>query len=269
MIDKPIDHIRKVATRKPESAVRDVDNAGPKPGKAQMSVVEDVLQTPLTIWLKQLVSLLPLARRALLKALRDIRDNPLESADTPRIEGPPEALKKDARTKEVLRVDMDVERKRIQWGIEEDRRGRKKLLVLKVKIGNTVVEGIVDSGSSANIISTRKAAETGLPIECLDEDSFPVSGLKGPPVSCDYMIPKAVIYVSEKKYPTYGTLFIIEGITVDLLYGRPWMVDNYGGIQEKPLGTYVSWVSNHRPYELNVLPNYWWMSENPDNIEFV
>jgi len=102
VIDKPINHIRKVATCKPESAVRDIDNAGPKPGKAQMSVVEDVLQTPLTIRLKQLVSLLPLARRALLKALRDIQDDPLESADTPRIEGPPEALKKDACTKEVL-----------------------------------------------------------------------------------------------------------------------------------------------------------------------
>jgi len=164
---------------------------------------------------------------------------------------------------------MDIERERIQQGIEEDKRGRKKLLVLKAKIGNTVVEGIVDSGSSANIISARKAVETGLPIERLDEDSFPVSGLKGPPVSCDYMIPKAVIYVSEKKYPTYGTLFVVKGITVDLLYGRPWMVNNYAGIQEKPLGTYVSWVSNHKPYELNVLPNFWWMSENRDNIEFV
>jgi len=46
------------------------------------------------------------------------------------------------------------------------------------------------------------------------------------------------------------------------------MVDNSAGIQEKPLGTYVSWVSNNTPYELNVLPNYWWMSENRDNIEF-
>lgn len=269
VIDKPIDHIRKVATRKPESAVRNIVDAGPKPGKAQMSVIKDVLQAPLTIRVQQLVSLSPIARRALLKALKDIRDDPSESADIPRIGEPPEASKKDARVKEVLRVDMDSERERIQRGIEEDKRGRKRLLVLKAKIGNAVMDSIVDSGSSANIISARKAAESGLPIERLDEDSFPVSGLKGPPVSCDYMIPNAVIYVSEKKYPTYGTLFVVEGITVDLLYGRPWMVDNAGGIQEKPLGTYVSWVSNRKPYELNVLPNYWWMSENRDNVEFV
>ena len=269
VIDKPIDHIRKVATRKPESAVRDIVDAGPKPGKAQMSVVKDVLQAPLTIRVQQLVSLSPIARRALLKALRDIRDDPAESADILRIEKPLEASKKDARVKEVLRVDMDFERERIQRGIEEDKRGRKKLLVLKAKIGNAVLEGIVDSGSSANIISARKAAETGLPIERLDEDSFPVTGLKGPPIGCEYMIPRAIVYVSEKKYPTYGDLFIVDGITVDLLYGRPWMVDNYAGIQEKPLGTYVSWVSNHKPYELNVLPNFWWMSENRDNVEFV
>ena len=177
-----------------------------------------------------------------MKALKDIRDDSSEPSDIPRIEEPRESSKKDVRAKKVLRVDMNFERERIQRGIEEDKRGRKKLLVLEAKVGNAVMDGIVDSGSSANIISARKAAEMGLPIERLDEDSFPVTGLKGPPIGCNYMIPNAVIYVSEKKYPTYGDLYIVDGITVDLLYGRPWIVDNYAGIQEKPLGTYVSWV---------------------------
>ena len=204
-----------------------------------------------------------------MKALKDIRDNSSEPSDIPHIKEPQESSKKDVHAKKVLRVDMNFKRERIQRRIEEDKHGRKKLLVLEAKVGNAVMDGIVDSGSSANIISARKAAETGLPIERLNEDSFPVTGLKGPPIGCNYMIPNAVIYVSEKKYPTYGDLYIVDGITVDLLYGRPWMVDNYAGIQEKPLGTYVSWVSNHKLYELNVLPNLWWMSENCENIEFV
>ena len=59
VVDKLIDHIRKVTTCQHESTVWDVINAGPKSSKAQMSVVKDVLQTPLTIWVKELISLSP------------------------------------------------------------------------------------------------------------------------------------------------------------------------------------------------------------------
>ena len=154
-----------------------------------------------------------------MKALKDIQDDLLEPSDTPCFKEPWESLKKDVHAKKMLRVDMNFERGRIQHGIEEDKCRQKKLLVLKVKVGDAVMDSIMDSGSSANIISMRKAAETGLPIEHLDKDSFPVTGLKGPPIGCDDMIPNTVIYVSEKKYPTYRDLFIVDGITVDLLYG--------------------------------------------------
>jgi len=48
IINKPVNNVWKVTTCKPESALRDLINAGPKIGKTQMSMVDDILQTQLT-----------------------------------------------------------------------------------------------------------------------------------------------------------------------------------------------------------------------------
>jgi len=129
---------------------------------------------------------------------------------------------------------------------------RAQVPVLMSTIGDTVVWGIVDSGSQANIVSAAVAEATGLPILPLKGKSFSVTGVDGILVKCKAWIPNAKVHVSGARVETRADLHVVEGIDCDLLLGRPWAVDHEVGIQERPRGTYVSWKMNGVWYKLNV-----------------
>jgi hypothetical protein len=236
VLDEPVNHKRKVELREPKAGLRDISNAGPIKGKVQRRVVDEVFNAPLTIPMHQLVALSPALRRDLVKALRTTRDDIPVDVDTPPAEVRREPSKDKGKEKEVLRVETGVEKEEGIPMSKAEVKERTKLLKLKATIGQAVMKGVVDSGSTANIISAKMAERTGLPIVPLGKQSFPVLGVGGPTVRCDYWIPNAPIYVTDSKLLTYGDLFVVEKVRIKLLYGRPWMVANQSGIQEKERG---------------------------------
>ena len=269
--DKRVDHEGKMSTRHGKGDVRNVGNVGSRKNKAQRQIIDKLLDWDCTIKLQDLLLLSPSARRDVGRALRAMNDDLPEEPDKIRFEEPKaEASKNVAGGKEVMRVDVGGGKHEwVQMDKAQERR-RMGLLEIGATIGGAKMVGVVDSGSSENIISEEMAEATGLPIIPLEEDSFPVNGVSGPPVRCKYWIPNAEIYVTEKKLLTKGDLFIVEGIKVDLLYGRPWMVRNRSSIQERDRGTYVSWFSDNVPYELNVTKSKagWWLKDRKGEVEF-
>ena len=240
----------KMSARKDKGRVRDVIQAGSRTGKAQSAVVEEVLKHPLTIRVEELLSLAPGVRRALAKAFRTTRDDDVEVIDMIHSEERREPSQKEDKGKEVMRADVGAG-KSMEIAVDEEEPGPRKLLRIKAKIGRATMVGMVDSGSQENIISARMAAATGLPTVLLEDKSFPVQGVSGPPTRCRYMIPNAAIYVTDHQLLTRGDLFVVEGAKVDLLYGIPWIDAHEGRIYKQPEGIFVSWVSEGLRHAIN------------------
>ena len=248
--EKGIHDKGKMSARKDKGGVRDVIQAGSRTGKAQSAVVEEVLKHPLTIRVEELLSLAPGVRRALAKAFRTTRDDDVEVIDMIRSEERREPSQKEDKGKEVMRADVGAG-KTMETAVDEEEPGPRKLLRIKAKIGRATMVGMVDSGSQENIISARMAAATGLPTVLLEDKSFPVQGVSGPPTRCRYMIPNAAIYVTDHQLLTRGDLFVVEGAKVDLLYGIPWIDAHEGRIYKQPEGIFVSWVSEGLRHAIN------------------
>jgi len=70
--DKTIDHAREPLARDPERSTRNVGQARAKKGRAQSSVIEDLLNSQLTIKVKDLVSISPNVRQGLATTLKAI-----------------------------------------------------------------------------------------------------------------------------------------------------------------------------------------------------
>ena len=251
IVDKAVKDRRETSTRNEEGTVRHVAQARTIKGKTQSAVINELLDSKLTICLKDLVSLSPNVRQGLVSTLKAMRDDVLEETGTNRLE-------KEASTEKKTGVKVMRAGGRREEGIQVERREerlvKKKADVPRIKatIGDATMYGIVDSGSNSNVISADMAEATGLPIVPLGGKSFSVTGLNGDPIRCKYWIPNAALYLTDSKLVTYADLHVIEGVDCDLLYGRDWAVNNGVGIQERERGTYVSWISNGTPYELNV-----------------
>ena len=239
-----------VSARKEKNGSRDLLQIGPKTGKTQSAIVDEVLNSQLTIRVQELIYLSPNVRRALAKACRTTRDDDAEGIDMTHFEERKEPSKKEKRGKEVMRADAGPGRV-IESQVEEEESESDKLLKIIARIGKARMVGVVDSGSSRNIISARMAAATGLPTVLLKDKSFPVQGISGPPTRYRYKIPQAAIYVTDNKLLTTGDLYVVEGAKVDLLYGLPWLDKHNGSIYKQPEGTFVSWVSEGQHHAIN------------------
>ena len=277
-VDEPLankspDNRRKGPAHERKENFRNIPNVRTGKDIIQSKIVDEVLNCQLTITVQELVSLCPSWRQDLLRSLRAIRVVEPEDADAIQIEGRKVAWKADEKGKEVLRVETRVGDEGGVWmeGLQETdqehEKRRRKLITLKGSIGRLQISGIVDSGASANIISVSAMEATGLPIVLLQGKAFPVTGITGPSIKCRYWIPNVTIYLTDGKLPTKTDLFVVEGVKTNLLYGRPWMVDNLGGIQERKTGTYVSWHSNGVPYELNTTKAAEWEDENGEGVD--
>ena len=240
----------KVSTRKEKSGSRDLIQVGSKIGKTQSAVVDEVLNHPLTIRVEELLSLAPGVRKALAKAFRTTRDDDAEVIDMIRSGEQKESSLRESKGKEVMRANVGAGRI-MEAAAKEEESGPRKLLRIKAKIGRATMVGMVDSGSQENIISARMAAATGLPTVLLEDKSFPVQGVSGPPTRCKYMIPNAAIYMTDNQLLTRGDLFVVEGAKVDLLYGIPWIDAHEGRIYTQPDGIFVSWISEGQRHAMN------------------
>ena len=150
--------------------------------------------------------------------MRAMKDDKLEGTDKHCFKEPKGAWKKGKQSKVVMRVDYERETaKKVKKPDERQAR----LLGIKASIRDTTMVAVVDSGFSRNVISTYMAEATGLPVVPLQEKGFPVTGVAGPSIQCNYMIPNAMIHVTESKLLTQGDLFVIDNIKVDLLYKCP------------------------------------------------
>ena len=82
LVEKGLHDRRKIPTHERKDALRDVAHVGTKKEKMQSNIVNEVLNSQLTIRVQELVSLSPSLRRDLLKSLRTIRGEEVEDAET-------------------------------------------------------------------------------------------------------------------------------------------------------------------------------------------
>jgi hypothetical protein len=139
----------KPTTRDQEGAIRNVAQARSKKGKTQSAVIQELLNSPLTICLKDLVSVSPNVRQGLVATLRGIRDDVLGDGGTARPDPKPSKEKEDRIA--VMRVgESRGEDRRVKKGKQLAAKSKADPPTLLATIGNAQMEGIVDSGSMTN-----------------------------------------------------------------------------------------------------------------------
>ena len=234
---------RKVLPRDTERTLGDVGQTGPRRGKAQLGVVNGILNLPLTLSLQEIASISPSVRRDLAVTLRAIRDDQPEGLGTAGLDETrgEEALKR--KPKEVFLGNLE----RVGG-----REARGDLLRVLITIGDATMVGVIDSGSMINMISARKLEESGLPSVVLNEKSFKITGVNGGTSRCKSWIPGATILVSKDLRETYGDVYVLEDADFEFIAGRPWSTLNGSRIEERGRGTYISWITDDTRYEINV-----------------
>ena len=258
----------KMQARSTHREGRNIGQVRAKKGKTQSEVVEGIMKVPLTISLQELACISPSVRRDLVGQLRAIRDDPTEDAgkEREREEVARKTLQAPKGQARVLRTTEIPEKNEmiVYWGSMPDpipaiprRIARGDLLKLDITLGNAKLTGVVDSGSMVNMISAKKLEESGLPSIPLKGRTVKVMGVNGNVSRCKTWIPGAEILVTSGKLITYGDIYVMDDAEFEGILGRPYCTLNGVNIEERPRGTYVSWISNGARYELNASRAHW------------
>jgi hypothetical protein len=241
-----IEDRRKFPTRESKGGVRNVVQGRPKQGKVQLDLTERILNSDLTLTVRELVSASRPVRQGLIGVLKAIRENGGDDKNLGNDENDEKEPSKGGPRK-VMRTEETSELP--VW--MDPRKSRARLPKIEVTIGGVTTDAILDTGSMVNMASAAKAEETGLPIVPLDREAFGVAGIFGTEAKCTSWIPDATIFVTAGMKPTKGAIFILEDADFDMILGMPWLEDNKGAVIQRDRGTYISWVSGNSRYEIN------------------
>ena len=258
--EEKLDEGRKAPPKESHKAPRNIGQGGAE--RVQKEVIERILETPLTLRLRDIMLLSREVLRGLTGSLKATQlmecleeaekklagsgksEHAQKSADERNDHG--RKRREASKDAKALRMDGIIEETRVQ-------RPRATLVdapTVDTTIGNLKVRAVVDTGSMANMISAARAEETGLPTSPVTMEALKIYGISGPGVRCDTWIPEATIYITKGMKPTQGTLFVVEEASFDVILGMPWMKDNLGAVVQKDRGSYVQWISDLVQYEV-------------------
>ena len=220
-------------------------NPRPKSDKVSAEIIKEIMNHDVTVHLDSLLDISPSVRRA----LQDAAKVPCEASRQTQ-----EKIEPGDQVGRTF-VGSNLEPPSESESGEEVWESRDDLLTMSVRIGKETMMGVFDSGSQANIISEECAKKCGLPIQVGDLKKIKISGVDGGIAQCVGIIPQAPIYVTDLELKTYGKLLVVRKAAFKLLLGRPWGRENKGGIREASEGTYLSFQSGSKYYEINVSPS--------------
>ena len=256
-VDKPsptkvLDDVGKTTTRGKEGTPRDVSQGRTKRHRIEQEVVDELMKVPVTLSFQKIAHISPRVRRDLAGALRAIKDNNMDDNEDEHLNETKKPSMDPGKQVKSMRAERIIEE------FSEDlldnldlREARAELLKLEATVGEAVMKGIVDTGSMVSMISADMAEASGLPCVPLKRRPFKVIGVNGVTSVCRSKIPGAKIYLTSEKHETEGDLYVLDKADFDLLLGRPWGTYNGVGIEERVRGTYVSYITDTKRFEVN------------------
>jgi hypothetical protein len=169
---KPVKGSRKEPPHQPKPHIVKVTNAGPV-GRDSSEITKEILSTPVTLTIQEIVSNAPSLRRNLVSTMRPQREVSAPAQDKTGFVGIyEEDDHPDPSDEEILEgedegedEEEEEEEAYLSEQIKEPQITPEKgdLLKVPVKIGRARMTGIFDSGSQLNIISQNLAEKAGLP----------------------------------------------------------------------------------------------------------
>jgi hypothetical protein len=276
-VDQPVTtHLgndpRKETSKQPRPRVPKVSNPGTATGKDSSAIAQEILNTPLTLSLREVVGVSPSLRRELSTAVKQVREAPSQPSEKMGLAG---ELLSDPEMVTCCKVELPEEDGFIPEQPEEGevippykkkRRRRSiiyepavvdaaqiqppqdSLLKMEAQVGNASMTSLFDSGSQINLISQKKAIEAGLPWSTKQEHRPKMISVDGTVSKCAGKVRRAVIGMTDKKLPTKGNLYVKAASGFDLLLGRPWGRKNRAHLLEKQDGSHITFRSETPRY---------------------
>jgi hypothetical protein len=258
--------LRKDSTRQKKPHVGKVPNPGSIKGRDPSAIVQDILDTPVTLSLREAVGISPHMRRDLSSAVKQVREvsapvqekmglvgKVVSDCDESTLCNPSIAESEEKKflddedNSKTIRAPLMMETK--FGAVRED------LLKVPARIGHARMMGIFDSGSQVNIISQNLVEATGLPWSRDREHQLKLISVDGTVSRCAGVVPNAKILMTESKLPTYGDLYVKTDPGFELLLGRAWGTKNRANLIEDEKGSHLSFQSGTGRWGLNVCPN--------------
>ena len=237
----------KVTTNQPRTNLPKSTNPGTTTDNVSAKIIQGIMEQDVTVRLGPLLDIAPTVRRNLLDVVKGQRGAVRQT----------QSQDKNGKDEQVGKVSLEVNyQPPLSPQLEPtELETRDDLLTVSARVGNIKTRAVFDSGSQANIISEKCARICGLPIQIQNMERIKISGIDGGVAQCVGIIPDVQIFVTESDLETSGQLLVVRDAAFKLLLGRPWGTRNGAGIREAAEGTYLSFNSQGKKYEINVSPS--------------
>jgi len=247
---------RKNTMHQDRSFVPKVTNPGTDKDKNSTHISQQILNTPLTLTVREAVEISPTLRRELSSAVKQVRE-----VSTP-------IQEKKGLMGDVVDEDDEPETLCAPAIMDENTaEARDDLLTIPAKVGRARMTGIFDCGSQVSIISKKLVEKTGLPWTKDKRSCLRLMSVDGTISRCVGKVPNAQILVTGSELPTYGDLYIKENPGFQLLLGRTWGTKNRANLKERTDGSYLSFESEGTRYKLNACPSQTEPKDNEESIQ--
>ena len=247
LVSNLVDNPMKEATSQLEAKPTKVSNPGSEKARDSTLMAQNILDTPLTITIREAVKISPSLRRDLVSATKARHEDQGQTEEKTGLVGVI-AASNDDDDDEQLPSSEDTEDQITRLPM-----AREDLLKLQIEVGDTKMTGIFDTGSQINIMSRNLVEKSGIPWIRQKDIRSRVIGVDGKITQCEGKVPNTRILATKYKLPTFGEFHVIPNPNVVLL-GRHWGTMNGAGLQEEKDGTHLSFISKDQRYQCNICP---------------
>ena len=212
-------------------------------GEIASELVEGIMKENVTLQLGRLLKIAPDLQRSLARAAKGSLTRAVSEPSQKEEQKAAKLVRTNPKEKEVYLQEGPR-----TWGMNKP---REELPTVEARVGRAKMTAIIDTGAMVSIISERMFKRTGLP---KSDETLQLRDVNGGSKGSSGKIEMAEIYLTPKKHITIGDLWVLDTEKFDLLLGREWQTINMTGIQEKPEGTVLRFLSQGSYYEVNVSP---------------
>ena len=250
---KPGNHSGKKLAHQSRTNVPKIPNPGSDDARDSSALVQDILNSPLTLSLREAVRISPKLRKDLVNAAKQEHEASSQIQEKTGFAG---KIAYDGDTWEAESSD-DQEMETYPTPAVLDPGlavARDDLIEIPARVGGIPMTGIFDTGSQVSIISQRAVEAAGLPWTRGKGSRVRLLGINGDSTTCIGKVSDAKVLFTRLQVPTYGDLFVNPGKEFNLVIGRTYATANRMGIREEDDGTYLNFKSEGKKYEFNAAP---------------
>ena len=226
------------------------------PGARKMEsskIVQQALDTPLTVSLREAIGISPYLQRELVRAVKQGNEAfaPVQEQRSLKA-GVVSDEDSDSGNDELVAYSGPITKQEFISAKLAD--PRTQVPTVTTTIGGNRYRGLFDSGSMVTIISEEMAQDMGLPWNTDASSRILLEGITGNYAQCIGKVGIARILITDSNLPTYSELYIKEGKGDEVILGRTWGTENCAGLRESSEGTYLSFNCHGARYEVNAAP---------------